>query len=70
MLEIGSADLALCRREARPLFRATGVDLGEAELAHLLERTEGWPTGLYLASAAITEADGHDEAPFNGDDRS
>ena len=39
--------------EARALLEAEHVHLDDAELAALVERTEGWPVGLYLAALAF-----------------
>jgi LuxR family maltose regulon positive regulatory protein len=52
LLEIGSYELALSRREAELLLRAAGVEPAEGELVELLHRTEGWPAALYLAALA------------------
>ena len=52
LLEIGPYELALSRREAEILLRASGVELDETELAELLRRTEGWAAGLRLAFAS------------------
>ena len=32
---------------------SAGVELAESDLDVLVERTEGWPAGLYLAALAI-----------------
>src|SRR4029077_6867163 len=42
-----------------------------AETAALLERTEGWPVGLYLAALALKAGGGglRTGLPFTGDDR-
>ena len=66
LLEIGPYELALSRREAEILLRASGVDLDETELAGLLHRTEGWAAGLRLAALASLE-DGASRPA--GDDR-
>ena len=50
LTEIGAGDLALTREEAASLLRAAEVALGEAGVAQLHERTEGWAAGLYLAA--------------------
>ena len=55
LLEIGAYELALSRREAEILLRASGVELDETELAGLLHRTEGWAAGLRLAALASLE---------------
>jgi LuxR family maltose regulon positive regulatory protein len=53
LLEITADDLAMGPQEARQLLKGAGVDAAEASLADLLQRTEGWPTGLYVAALAI-----------------
>ena len=40
-------------REARSLLNGAGVETDEPSLRDLLQRTEGWPTGLYIAALAI-----------------
>ena len=55
LLEIGPYELALSRREAEILLRASGVELDETELAELLQRTEGWAAGLRLAAFASSK---------------
>ena len=52
VVELGAADLAMDEPEARALLEAAGSRLAGGDLAHLLERTEGWPVGLYLAALA------------------
>ena len=56
VLDIGPVDLAFGTGEADVLLRANGVRLSEADVAGLVERTEGWPIGLYLAALAIEAA--------------
>ncbi len=53
LLEIGTDDLALTRREAELLLRGTGARLSDAAFAELVERTEGWAGGLYLAALSL-----------------
>ena len=71
VLEIGVPELMMNEAEARALLAGAGLDLPDAETAALLERTEGWPVGLYLAALALKA--GGDELrtglPFSGDDR-
>ena len=57
--------------EAELLLRAAGVELGEAEVTELTERTEGWPAGLYLAALSIQagSSSSASAAAFSGDDR-
>jgi LuxR family maltose regulon positive regulatory protein len=46
LLELGPADLAFTRREARALLHARGLEQTDGELAALLRRTEGWPAAV------------------------
>jgi LuxR family transcriptional regulator, maltose regulon positive regulatory protein len=71
ILEIGPGDLSLTREEASSLLREAGVQLGEDEVAELNKRTEGWPTGLYLAALYLREGGPFAGAAvsFGGDDR-
>ncbi|MET0460616.1 MAG: LuxR C-terminal-related transcriptional regulator [Ilumatobacteraceae bacterium] len=69
--EVGVVDLAMDEADARALLAAEDVHLDDAELAALVERTEGWPVGLYLAALAFN-ARGQKLATgvaFRGDDR-
>ena len=66
LLEVGPDLLRLNRSEASSLLAGQGVSLPEHELDDLLERTEGWPAGLYLASIAHRTESGPE---FAGDDR-
>ena len=71
ILEIGAGDLSLTREEASSLLRAAEVRLGGEDLAELHRRTEGWPTGLYLAALYLREGGLlHGAAvAFGGEDR-
>ena len=53
MVEVGANELTMSETEARALLERAGVRLSGAEVAELLERTAGWPVGLYLASFAV-----------------
>jgi len=53
LAEIRAADLRFTPAEARELFAMAGVELPEAALAGLLERTEGWAAGLRLAAMSL-----------------
>jgi LuxR family maltose regulon positive regulatory protein len=71
LFEVGPEQLALNRREAGRLLRSTGLELQDDDVDDLLERTEGWASGLYLAALALQ--DGGDFGAvslFAGDDRS
>jgi ATP/maltotriose-dependent transcriptional regulator MalT len=71
VVEVGVDDLAMDTAEARGLLAAVGVQLGDDEHGQLVERTEGWPVGLYLAALAIKAAGPEETAAlrFSGDDR-
>ena len=70
-MEVGVDELTMNAPEARRLLDGAGVQLTDAELDRLLERTEGWPVGLYLAALALQAGGSQDNAglPFSGDDR-
>ncbi|WP_329000130.1 LuxR C-terminal-related transcriptional regulator [Kribbella sp. NBC_00709] len=48
--EIRAADLAFTADEAAALMRGHKVELTDSEVAELLARTDGWPTGLMFAA--------------------
>jgi LuxR family maltose regulon positive regulatory protein len=58
LLEIGPYELAVSRREAEMLLRAARVELADAEINELMERTEGWAAGLYLTALAFRAGSG------------
>ena len=72
MTEIRPRDLRFTRQEATGLVRTvSAVDLTAPDLADLVRRTEGWPTGVYLAAMALR---GHPSPrdfiqQFTGDNR-
>jgi LuxR family maltose regulon positive regulatory protein len=70
ILEITAGDLAMGPPEARSLLQGAGVETDEPSLRDLLQRTEGWPTGLYIAALAIKSGTRHDDVGFTltGDD--
>ncbi|WP_129627286.1 LuxR C-terminal-related transcriptional regulator [Candidatus Oscillochloris fontis] len=51
--EIRAADLRFSLAESRAFLHALGLDLGDADVARLTERTEGWPAGLQLAGLSL-----------------
>jgi LuxR family maltose regulon positive regulatory protein len=55
LLELGPSELAMQSSEALSLLSAAGVPTESADIPALLQRTEGWPAGLYLASLAARE---------------
>ncbi len=71
VLEIGPRDLSLTCEEASSLLRVAEVTLGEADVAELHRRTEGWPVGLYLAALCLREGGSFRSAAssFDGDHR-
>ena len=71
ILEIGPGDLSMTQSEASSLLRNADLALGEDDVAELHRRTEGWPTGLYLAALYLKEGGPLASAAvsFGGDDR-
>jgi LuxR family maltose regulon positive regulatory protein len=53
LFELGAADLAFDTTAAEGLLQHAGVRLTTDEIGVLVERTEGWPAGLYLAALAL-----------------
>jgi LuxR family transcriptional regulator, maltose regulon positive regulatory protein len=70
IVEIGAGDLAMGPLEAAHLLKGAGTDLDEASIHDLLQRTEGWPAGLYIAALAMKSGTRQNEAGFSftGDD--
>ena len=72
MTEIRARDLRFTPREVAGLVRAvSAVELTEPDRTELVRRTEGWPTGAYLAALALR---GHPSPgdwvhQFTGDNR-
>jgi LuxR family transcriptional regulator, maltose regulon positive regulatory protein len=71
LTELGVSDLAMSPGEAAALLRAVGLDPDFATVQALIQRTEGWPAGLYLAALSLrSRADGAGvTSGFSGDDR-
>ena len=71
IIEIGAHDLAMDVSEAGSLLREAGVDLAPEAVQDLVERTEGWPAGLYLAALAMNAGSLNSdvEFTFTGADR-
>jgi len=54
MAEIRARELRFTPQEAAELLLAVaGVELREPDLSQLMERTEGWPAGVYLAAISL-----------------
>jgi len=72
MVEIRARELRFAAQEAAALVRAVSdVELSEPDVADLMERTEGWPAGVYLAALSLR---GHPSPhafvrEFTGDNR-
>ena len=50
LIEIRARELAFTVDEAHELIAREGIELSGKSLESLVERTEGWPAGLYLAA--------------------
>jgi LuxR family maltose regulon positive regulatory protein len=60
MLELRAADLRFEHEETNALLAASDVRLDAADEQELLDRTEGWPAGVYLAVLSLRgRADPH-----------
>jgi len=70
LLEVTADDLAMGAVEAGALMRGAGAQADEEGLRDLLRRTEGWPTGLYIAALAMNSGTRRSAAgfTFTGDD--
>ena len=70
ILDVGPDELSLTLAEAAALLSAAKATLGEAAVAELHRRTEGWAAGLYLAALSLREGGSLEGAvSFSGDDR-
>jgi LuxR family transcriptional regulator, maltose regulon positive regulatory protein len=71
LVDLRTRDLAMTRREAAVMLSLAGLELAPEDVAVLLQRTEGWPAGLYLAALSLRDqSDVHRAvAAFAGDDR-
>ncbi len=71
IVEIGADDLAMDLAETDALLAGVGLDPAEGGTQKLLERTEGWPIGLYLGALAIRVGTTRRAAgfAFTGDER-
>ncbi|MDL9978980.1 LuxR family transcriptional regulator [Microbacterium candidum] len=66
--EIAAADLRMDAAGARTIFGLAGIDhVDDADLGRIVDRCEGWPTGLFLC--ALVARGGGDAAAVVGDDR-
>jgi LuxR family transcriptional regulator, maltose regulon positive regulatory protein len=72
MVEIRARELRFAPAEAAALVQAASeAELSEPDLADLMERTEGWPAGVYLAALSLRgHPSPHDFVrEFTGDNR-
>jgi LuxR family maltose regulon positive regulatory protein len=71
VVELRAGDLAMTRSEAGALLAAAGIRVASGELDILMQRTEGWPAGLYLAALSLRAQPNVDGAlsRFAGDDQ-
>ena len=70
--EVRTEKLGFTRKEASELLNETmTLDLAATDIERLVNRTEGWPAGLYLAGLSLrNQADAHDFVEeFAGDSR-
>lgn len=56
VLRIGAEGLTMTEWEAGEMVSRAGVEVNKGTLESLVERTEGWPAGLYLAAMALRES--------------
>ncbi len=61
LMEIRARELAFTVDEARELIVREGIELSSESVELLVERTEGWPAGLYLAALWLRDLDDPDE---------
>ena len=71
VLELAPRDFVMTRGEAGALLKLAGIELSATEVDALMQRTEGWPAGLYLAAVSLREQPDTAAAVvrFGGDDR-
>jgi LuxR family transcriptional regulator, maltose regulon positive regulatory protein len=71
IFELRTGDMAMTRSEASALLTAAGIRLASDGLDRLMDRTEGWPAGLYLAALSLRAQPSVDAAlsHFAGDDQ-
>jgi hypothetical protein len=71
LVEVGAADLAMDSQDASALLKGAGVQAGAARVEQLVQLTEGWAAGLYLAALAMRAGAPESDmrSRFAGDDR-
>jgi LuxR family transcriptional regulator, maltose regulon positive regulatory protein len=70
IFEVTAEDLAMGPLEAFSLLKGAGAEVSDANIHDLLQRTEGWPTGLYIAALAMKSGTRRrsGDFTFTGDD--
>ena len=71
LTELRGPDLRFSLDETRALLRTSGINLADAGVASLQQRTEGWPAGLRLAAISLAASSDPDRfvAEFSGSER-
>ena len=64
IVEIGAEDLAMGPLEASCLLKGAGAEVSGAGIHELLQRTEGWAAGLYIAALAMKSGTQQSEVGF------
>lgn len=59
-LEFGMNDLTFTGVEARQVLALAGIACSGQEVATIIERTQGWPAGVYLSALALRAAPGEE----------
>lgn len=67
LFEIGEERLRIDAVQARLIFAAARVDASDEEVSAVVERCEGWPTGIFLC--ALASSGGSDVVSVSGEDR-
>ncbi|KRC63141.1 hypothetical protein ASE14_00310 [Agromyces sp. Root81] len=65
--DIGTAQLRVGVEGARRIFERAHIEVGEEQLAAVVDRCEGWPTGVFLC--ALVARSGGEVLEVTGDDR-
>jgi LuxR family transcriptional regulator, maltose regulon positive regulatory protein len=60
-MEIRARELAFTFEEARELIAHEGIELSDESVELLVQRTEGWPGGLYPAALWLRDLENPDE---------
>ncbi len=61
LIEIRADELAFTVEETHELIASEGIELSSESVELLVERTEGWPAGLYLAALWLRELENPDD---------